>query len=166
MSDMDANRICTSFAHVTRRPHELPESEWIKAAMAPLEHHFDNHEHCGEFCKRKKELLLKIETDKFYRCKDKDAALCKELKEAIAPHISLEKLREVAHAMDTNVNESLNNAVAWLAPKNKTCSGSKSLRNRISIAVGVHLVACVAVQQSVQIDFRAALVILFKKMSE
>jgi hypothetical protein len=40
--------------------------------------------------------------------------------------------------MDTQVNESFNNTVSWVAPKNKVYCGSCSLSNRISIAVGVN----------------------------
>jgi hypothetical protein len=39
--------------------------------------------------------------------------------------------------MDTQVNESFNNQVAWLAPKNKVYCGTLSLGNRIGIALGI-----------------------------
>ena len=39
--------------------------------------------------------------------------------------------------MDTNCNESFNNTVAWLAPKNKVYCGSRSLWNQIAIAIGI-----------------------------
>jgi hypothetical protein len=52
----------------------------------------------------------------------------------------MDRLEEIGHDMDTQVNEALNNIVAWIAPKNKTYSGSNSLRARISIAIGINSV--------------------------
>jgi hypothetical protein len=50
---------------------------------------------------------------------------------------TLEKLREVAHGFSTQMNESLNNTVSWFAQKNKTLSGSVSLKIRVYLAVGI-----------------------------
>jgi hypothetical protein len=75
---------------------------------------------------------------RFYRCMQKDAKLYKLLQSLIARFITLDKLQEVAHPMDTQVNESMNNTISWLAPENKCYAGSQSLKNRISIAVGIN----------------------------
>lgn len=47
------------------------------------------------------------------------------------------RLADLAHGMDTNCNESFNDAMAWLAPKNKVHCGTVSLRNRLSMAIGI-----------------------------
>jgi hypothetical protein len=47
------------------------------------------------------------------------------------------RLKEVAHGMDTQVNESFNNSASWVSPKNKVYCGSRSLSNRLAIAVGI-----------------------------
>jgi len=39
--------------------------------------------------------------------------------------------------LDTCANESFNNTMAWVAPKNKVYAGSNSLKNRMSIAIGI-----------------------------
>ena len=57
----------------------------------------------------------------------------------ISRFITLPKLKEVAHVFDTQVNESLNNTISWLAPKNKCYGGSQSLGNRIAIAIGMNV---------------------------
>ncbi|CAB9531379.1 unknown protein [Seminavis robusta] len=49
------------------------------------------------------------------------------------------KLQDVGHGGDTQVNESLNNLISHYAPKNRTYCGSVSLRNRVPMAIGVHL---------------------------
>jgi hypothetical protein len=55
----------------------------------------------------------------------------------MARFITIEVLKEVAHNMDTCTNESFNNTIAWLAPKNQLYCGTNSLKNRISIAIGI-----------------------------
>jgi hypothetical protein len=60
------------------------------------------------------------------------------LLERFARFISLDRLKEVAHAMDTQVNESFNNTASWIAPKNKVYCGSQSLKNRLSVAIGIN----------------------------
>jgi hypothetical protein len=52
-------------------------------------------------------------------------------------------LKEVAHGMDTQCNESFNNTASWLAPKNKVYCGSQSLHNRLSIALGINVLGFV-----------------------
>jgi len=60
--------------------------------------------------------------------------------DTIAPFITLSCLQELGHGANTNVNESLNQTILWFAPKNRTYCGSNSLRNRVGMAVSIHLV--------------------------
>jgi hypothetical protein len=53
--------------------------------------------------------------------------------------ITLDKLKEVAHGMDTQVNEGFNNTVSWFTPKNKVHCGSPSLTNCVGIALGINM---------------------------
>lgn len=76
--------------------------------------------------------------------KKEDAKLYNILSDKIERFILLDRLKEVAHGMDTQANESFNNAASWLAPKNKVYCGSKSLQNRLSIAVGINTIGLVA----------------------
>ena len=55
----------------------------------------------------------------------------------MARFVTLEALKEVQHTLDTCANESLNDAIAWLAPKNKVHCGTNSQKNRIAIAMGI-----------------------------
>jgi len=64
--------------------------------------------------------------------------VCDVLLKTMARFATLEASLEVGHCCDMLVNESLNNTVSWVAPKNKTCSASQSLDNQISVAVGVN----------------------------
>jgi hypothetical protein len=48
---MDSTRIGKNFAYMARTVKERPVCEFVDAAKAVLEHHFDNHQYCGEWCK-------------------------------------------------------------------------------------------------------------------
>ena len=140
MCDVDCIRIATNFAYMSRQLPFRPEAEWEKAGKAVLLHHFDDHSCCSDFCKRKDETEdERQQSKKFYRSKERDAALFDVLQIIIVPFITSKKLQEVGHGLDTLVNESLNNTIAWVAPKNKTYCGSVSLQTRICIAVGIHI---------------------------
>jgi F0F1-type ATP synthase delta subunit len=95
------------------------DEEMLNNSKAVIEHHFDNHEYCGNWCHHCKQ-SEEERKKKFYRCKDKDAALYKQLKEMLARFLTIDALKEVAHNLDTCVNESMNQVVSWLAPKNKS----------------------------------------------
>jgi len=117
------------------------DAEFVQAGKAVVEHHFDNHEHCGAWCRRKD--MTEEEKDgcpKVCRSKEKDAESHEHLNEAMARFVSLSALREVGHGMDAQANESLNNTFSWCAPKNKTCCGSMSLLLHIAIAVSIHTI--------------------------
>jgi hypothetical protein len=75
---------------------------------------------------------------RYYRCKTKDAKLYDVLQKKISRFITTDWLKEIAHGMDTQVNESFNNTVSWVAPKNKVYCGSCSLSNCLCLAVGVN----------------------------
>ena len=139
----DVLRLSTNFAYMARTlTEDMTDEQLTTRAKAVLEHHFDNHEHCGDWCRRKPQYVgpitkaeHKAQKKKFYRHKERDTKLYTTLQQKLARFISIDALREVCHDMDTNVNESLNNTIAWLAPKNKVYSGTLSLSNRICIAL-------------------------------
>lgn len=149
MSETDCIRTSTNCAHFMRTLSMRPKSEWMTGATSVLDHHFDVHKNCGDWCVRKKQLqqstTAEQNTDrtaegnnKFCHCMTKDAKLCSELTARIARFTAMEGLEEVGHGWDTQVNESLNDSVTWLAPKNKHCSGSQSLKNRIAAVVCIN----------------------------
>jgi hypothetical protein len=139
MSDMDVMRLGKNYGYMIRGLKRLPEEKFLDAGKAVVEHHYDNnHQYCGKWCPRRALTdHQKNLSERYYRCKQKDAKLFVDINQIISRFITLPKLKEVAHVMDTQVNESMNNTIAWLAPKNKCYGGSQSLANRVSIAVGV-----------------------------
>ena len=106
---------------------------------ACLEHHFDNHVYCGDWCKRKDATEEeKMKLIKFYWCKVKDTKLYALLSNKIERFVTYDRLVEMAHGLDTNMNEAFNQICTWFAPKNKVFAGTGSLPNCISMAVGIN----------------------------
>jgi hypothetical protein len=139
MTRMDSTRVGKNFGYMIRTLRHLTEAQYCNAGKAVIEHHFDNHEYCGVWCKRRNmSLAQKQQNERYYRCKTTDAKLYKILLEKVNRFITFDRLKEVAHGMDTQVNESFNNTASWFAPKNKVYCGSSSLTNRLSIALGIN----------------------------
>jgi hypothetical protein len=138
----DTTRIGKNFGYMIRAlPRFTTDEQITTAGKAVLEHHFDNHEFCGRWCPRKRLTeAQRAAQDRYYRDKNRkeDGELYRILCDKIGRFITLDRLKEVAHGMDTQCNESFNNTASWFAPKNKVYCGSKSLRNRLFMAVGIN----------------------------
>jgi hypothetical protein len=138
MTKMDISRLGKNYGYMVRSLNmDMSPEDMSMAGKAVLEHHFDNHIYCGDWCRRKLQTGQQlIDSTRYYRSLTLDAVLHETLEKLLARFITLENLREVAHGLDTQMNESFNNSASWLAPKNKIYCGSGSLTNRISIALG------------------------------
>ena len=138
MTRMDSTRIGKNFGYMARNLRNLSPDQCVDSAKAVLEHHFDCHEYCGPWCRRKDETdEQKQAGQRFYRNKEKDGKLYALLQNIVGNYTSLERLTEIAHGMDTNCCEAFNNLMTWHAPKNKVYCGSRSLWNRVCLCIGV-----------------------------
>ena len=128
-----------NFAYMVRQlPRLTTDEQFVEAGLATLEHHFDNHHFCGDWCRRKNQPASRQQDhDRFYRSKTKDAELYTKLQEIVEKYITVDRLKEVSHGMDTNINESFNNTFSWLAPKNKVDCGTQSLQTRLTMGIGI-----------------------------
>jgi hypothetical protein len=139
MTKMDITRLAKNYGYMVHSLNLSMSDEAMTAAgKAVLEHHFDNHEFCGDWCRRKLQTpQQRLASQRYYRCKTKDELLYLSLVNLLSRFLTLENLQEVAHGLDTQVNESFNNAASWLAPKNKVYCATGSLSNRLGIALGI-----------------------------
>ena len=145
MTEMDAYRLKRNYGYMIRAIPDLREDQYEEAARAVVQHHFDNHQYCGEWCKRRLLTAAQLEAStKYYRCKQKDADLYKVLRSQLDRFMTLKAMKEISHGHDTQVNESLNCTVSWNAPKNKVYSSSGSLKNRLALAVCIHSIGTLA----------------------
>jgi hypothetical protein len=127
--NVDSLPVSKNFAYFVRTLSTIPEEDWETCLKCVIDHHFDVHDGCGPFCKRKNESEEeKKASSKFYQSTEKDKELYDALYEVMREYLSKERLKEVAHCFDTNANESINNLIAWLAPKNNFLSGSALLK--------------------------------------
>jgi hypothetical protein len=114
MTKMDVKRLGKNFGYMARSLPKLQPEQYCLTAKAVLEHHFDNHMHCGEWCRRR---LMSPEqqaaSERYYRSKTKDAELYKTLSSIVDKYITQTRLEEIAHGMDTNANESINNTISY-----------------------------------------------------
>ena len=154
MTKMDVKRLGKNFGYMARNLSRMSEDLYCHAARAVLEHHFDNHEYCGDWCKRKRlSAEAAAASQRYYRCKTKDKALYDALLPILNKYISFERLKEIAHGMDTNANESINNTISYFAPKNRVYCATRSLQTRIGMAIGI-----------VSLGFQPYFVRLFKEL--
>lgn len=139
MTKMDVRRLSKNFAFMARTLQNLSSDDaMLSAAKAVLEHHFDNYQYCGAWCRSKLMSEQQQKDDnKFFRHKTKDALLYAKLQSIIARFVTLDALKEVTHNMDTCANESFNNTISWLVLKNKVYCGPHSLKNRICVALEI-----------------------------
>jgi hypothetical protein len=141
MTKMDATRLGKNYGYMIRSLARLPVEKYEDAGKAVLEHHFDNHAYCGPWCPRKNESdAVRKQKARYYRNRNdkNDAVLYDVLEEKLQRFITLDRLMEVSHGLDTQVNESFNQSASWFAPKNKVYCASMSLTNRLSMAVGIN----------------------------
>jgi len=76
----------------------VDQSDHVIRGKAVLEHHFNNHEHCGDWCCRKNQTPEeKAATKKLCRDKEKGTLPCNELKKRIERFVTFETLLEVSH---------------------------------------------------------------------
>jgi hypothetical protein len=144
---VDCLKLHRNFGYMVKQLKNAPEDQLEGRAKAVLEHHFEHHEHCdSSWCHRKNMSAGELANDrgkkgKYYCCKERDSREYELLKSIVDKYTSIERLCEVAHGHSTQMNESMNNTIAWLAQKNKTLSGSVApLSLRIHLAVGINLV--------------------------
>lgn len=138
MTKMDAIRIGKNFGYMSRALRDLPKDKHLGAGKAVLDHHFDCHDHCGDWCRRKHQTDdQKEKSAHFYRCKTQDAKLYKKLQDILERFVSAKGLEDVSHGMHTQANEAFNITITWYAPKNKVLCSRGSLASRLAIAVGV-----------------------------
>ena len=136
----DALRIKTNWGYFLKQNRGEGLEKMIAMSQAPLEHMFDNHEHCDQqWCLKKraaKEGKQYNDAEGEFRCKKAHKELYELLKRTLAQFQTEERLSESLHPFDTQMNEALNNSIAYLCPKNKTFSSTTSLRSRISCVIG------------------------------
>ena len=106
-----------------------------------LEHICDNHDNCDEswcYDAKAKALGKQYKAPPEHCIKKDDTVTYQQLKKIFDQYANLEQMGYCNHPYDTQTNESLNQAIATLAPKNTCYSGTISLYSRIALVIGIH----------------------------
>jgi hypothetical protein len=87
-----------NFGYMVKQLKDVPEEEWCERGRAILEHHFENHQYCGEWCSRRNKTVSELQTErtssgKYFHCKERDAAQYKVLKAIMDKYITIKKLK-------------------------------------------------------------------------
>jgi hypothetical protein len=115
--------------------------EFRIAVLACLEHHFDNHIHCGTWCTAKgAEGEAKEQHSLRFRSKTKHSEMYAKFSEFHEQFMEEDKLVQLFHAWDTNGVESFNKRLTKFLPKDRTYCFSIENKVRIHVAVGLQSV--------------------------
>jgi hypothetical protein len=60
INKVDCMKLHRNFGYMVKQLKGVPEHEWTSRGRAILEHHFENHEFCGDWCSRKKKTAAEI----------------------------------------------------------------------------------------------------------
>ncbi len=115
----DEELLKKNFGYALQLYHDRPCEEFKKAMECVPEHHFNNHENCGDWCAAKKWVgQEKIAKELKYRDKIKDAALYAEIR-AIHDKICTDKrLKNLWHDVHSNKCETMKGFLIKLLQKN------------------------------------------------
>jgi len=112
-----------------------------------VDHHFNIHKYCvgrnevvGAKYKDNDALIAKAKQEKCYHNKDKEPTLYTALTDLFKHFSTKEMLMQIWHPYWIQKNESLNQLVSVLAPKDKHLSSSMLLSNHVSLVVILDLV--------------------------
>jgi hypothetical protein len=100
MTKNDSTRLGKNFGYMIRNLHKIADDDgkMVAAGKSVLEHQFHNHEFCGAWCPRKRLSPQQLAaSDRFYRCKTKDAKLYCILQDKVGWFTTLSRLKECAH---------------------------------------------------------------------
>ena len=124
-----------------KQNRNLPKEKLSLKVYNVLAHTSSNHNNCDStWCndlKAKEKNEVNIAAPE-HRIKKTDQDTSLQLKTIFDQYTSVEQMGYCKHLFDTQTNESLNESIANVAPKNVCYSNSISLFSRVSIVIGVH----------------------------
>jgi hypothetical protein len=112
--------------------------EFKTAVLAVLEHHFNNHIFCGDWCKSGQGTTEQIqETGLRFRCKTRNNDLYLVMKKHHEKFMEEGKLRQLFHQYDTNTVEGFNKFLTKFLPKDRTYCQTVENKARTMLAGGL-----------------------------
>jgi hypothetical protein len=136
VTGVDRDRLKQNFRYARAKNVDKAFDLFKDAFQPSIEHHFNNHTLCGEWCAAKK-LIDRGESTAHlhYRCKTKNAKMYEKMKEVHAIFTTDVKLSEIHHKVNTNLSESANFVVTKVLPKHKHYGTTIADKSRVALAV-------------------------------
>jgi hypothetical protein len=135
---VDAYRLKRNFGYWLLSYHTKDFDTFQQKSKAVVEHHFNNHAHCDDWCSMKKADATQTAIGNLkYRCKINDKKMYEDMCKVLHRFTESAKLKECHHGYSSQKNESMNQLISRYVPKDKTFCQSMSLNSRICLAVGV-----------------------------
>jgi hypothetical protein len=87
---------------------------------AVVEHHFNNHSHCDDWCSMKAtDATTEAKGNLKYQCKKEDAKLYVQICDVMSCFTTPGKLRDCHHRYSSQMNESMNKVISRYVPKDR-----------------------------------------------
>jgi hypothetical protein len=135
---VDAYRLKRNFGCWILSYHTMTFDIFREKSKAVVEHHFNNHTHCGDWCAMKNADVTKAAIGELkYRCKKENKKMYEDISQIMDRFTETEKLKECHHGYSSQKNESMNRMISRYVPKDRTFCQSMSLHSRICMAVGI-----------------------------
>jgi hypothetical protein len=135
---VDAERLKRNFGYCLHLYHDRPFEEFKKSVECVVEHHFNNHDNCGDWCCAKKwEGQEKIAKELKYRDKIKDAKLYSQIRTIHDKFCTDDWLKDLWHDVHSNKCESLNGFLTKFLPKKKYFCRSMAISGRTHLAITI-----------------------------
>ena len=128
---------------IRKLDYEKDYATMKKKVIAPIEHLYDNHDHCDDsWCqylkaKNEKKTYQTTESHPMFS-KTENPKEYQQLLDAVKRFQQDESIKECLHMHDTQLNESLNMSVSRYVPKFKHFETTTSLDSRVRLVVGVY----------------------------
>jgi hypothetical protein len=136
-NSMDAERLKRNMSYAIRTTCASKDLSVMKKAVeSVLEHHFNNHSLCGDWCRLKKLAGDELEQEKLkYRCKEKNKQFYLQVKKIFEDFYL--QLDEMLHEWDTNIVEGMNKFFTKFLPKDRTYAMTIENKVRLYLAVSI-----------------------------
>ena len=137
-----AKRLKRSWGYMLKQNRGGTIEEFVDAAKSVLNHTFDDHRFCKDWCQAlkaaKEGLVYNNPRGWLSRDTKEGELLYQQIEEITSKYGSIFYLLQSMHQFDTQTNEALNQSQACLTPKAKVFHSSRSFHYRHAITVGCH----------------------------
>lgn len=142
MNAVTARRLKRSWGYMIRQNIDSPLDEFVTAAKAVLEHTFNNHEFCGDWCQGKRAIKegKVYDNPRGYLSKETEDGLklYRQIGGITTKYGSEHYLDQSRHPFHTQSNEAIHQSQSTLTPKNKVFHSSRSFHYRNAITICTH----------------------------